>query len=269
MEGFELWSKARHLSPHTIRDYNRTLKKFLEYVGNVSVNTIESGDVAEFLAAQPFSAKTVLNYHIGLSAFWTWLVNEKYAKEHIVRRVPKPKPQQVVIEPFSEVELKAMLESAGRLKDRNRSIILLLLDTGLRASELCGLQREDIDLVNRRIKVMGKGNKERLIPFSQRTASALFRFLSKEGNKPFAMTRTSLAKLTNSIGKRASVNKAHPHRFRHTFAVQYLRNGGDPYTLQSILGHSTFEMVRHYLALSQVDLDTAHKRASPVENWKL
>ncbi len=270
IEGFTLACRARRLSQNTLADYGRTLKKFLTHVGDTPIEEITTTQVSAFLASQPWSEKTILNYHIGLASLWTWAMKEGYVEKHILRLVEKPRPKKVVIKPFTETEIRAMLSGIRRNKDRDHAIILILLDTGVRASELCNLERDDIDLANRRLKVLGKGNKERLLPISSRTASMLFKYLSglPDGARPFPFTRTSLAHLIHIIGKRAGI-KAHTHRFRHTFAVTFLRNGGDPYTLQEILGHSTMEMVKAYLALAQIDIDAAHRIASPVENWRL
>jgi integrase/recombinase XerD len=72
-----------------------------------------------------------------------------------------------------------------------------------------------------------------------------------------------------TIGRRAKVAGFHPHRLRHTFAVMYLRNGGNAFSLQHMLGHNSLEMVRHYLVIAQVDIDNVHRKASPVDNMRL
>jgi site-specific recombinase XerD len=269
IEGFFLARSVR-LSPHTISDYRNTFKKFLKHVGDQPINGITASAVSAFLASQTqVSKKTVFNYHVGLSALWTWAEKDGYVAKNIIRDVEKPKPKKIVVKPFSEVELRAILSAIQHSPNRNRALILLLLDTGARASEIVSLKREDIDMSGKRIKVTGKGDKERLIPFSARTGSALFSHLATTDGDPFPFRRTSLTQYLRRLGNRAGVKDVHAHRFRHTFAITFLRNGGDPYTLQTILGHSTMEMVRIYLDIAQVDLDAAHKRASPVEGWKL
>jgi site-specific recombinase XerD len=272
LKGFELACKARRLSKHTLVDYFRTLRRFLVHVGDTPIDQITTTQVSAFLAAQPYGEKTILNYHIGLSALWTWLIREGYTDKHLLHQVEKPKPKLLSIQPFTEADVKAMINCVRRNNERDKSVILLLLDTGLRASELTGIELSQLDLVNRRVKVLGKGNKERILPFSVRTSAALFLYISTletSTGKLYPYSRNSLADLIADIGKRAGIKKAHPHRFRHTFAITYLRNGGDPYTLQAILGHSTMEMLKRYLALAQIDIDEAHKRASPVEGWQL
>ena len=92
-------------------------------------------------------------------------------------------------------------------------------------------------------------------------------FFVTKANRP--IDRSGLLKLLHRMGERADVKDVHPDRFRHTFAIQYLRNGEDAYTLQALLGHSTLDMVKTYLRLAQVDLDEAQRRASPVDNWGL
>jgi integrase/recombinase XerD len=158
---------------------------------------------------------------------------------------------------------------------------MVLVDTGIRASELSGLNLRNIDIKAGHLTVMGKGDKERQIYFSARTGQALWRYLrTRTDTRPDdpvflssgrrRLNRNDLAQTLNNAGKRAGIhNSVHPHRFRHTFAIQYLRNGGDVYTLQRILGHSTLEMCRRYLKLASVDLEGAHRRASPAENWRL
>jgi site-specific recombinase XerD len=148
------------------------------------------------------------------------------------------------------------------------------------ASELCNLAVRDADHHNHRVVVIGKGRKERHIPLSPRTEQAIWRYLATRGDtKPaeplFAtsvgrpLDRTILCRLIHTTGERAGVSGAHPHRFRHTFAITFLRNGGNVFALQTILGHESLDMVKRYLMIAQTDLQKAHQDASPVMNWLL
>lgn len=175
----------------------------------------------------------------------------------------------IIIDPFTETEIRALLSVKSRKPDRDCAIVYLLLDTGMRAGELVGVERKDINFDVRRIKVLGKGNKERLLPFSEKTAEVLLRHLASVQGKPFPISRTTLTHIVISLGRRAGVAGCFPHRFRHTFAIQYLRNGGDVFTLQWVLDHSTMAMVSRYVKIAQIDADRMHSKASPVKNWML
>ena len=298
VDGFLLAANARHLSQHTIKDYLTTFRKFHVFLDDdPPISAITAKHVEAFLAAQEVSNKTVLNYHIGLSALWTWCVKEELVNEHILHKVERPKPEKRQIKPYTQTEVKDMLASLThsrfysrpgkresnhslRNAERNRAMIYLLLDTGVRASELSNLHIHHVNVRNRTIMVMGKGNKERIIPFSARTGQVLWRYLAQrkgdsagdflfvteEGRR---LERTRILRIIQVIGERAGVYGANVHRFRHTFAINYLRNGGDAYSLQLMLGHSTMEMVKNYLDIVQGDLEKNHKIASPVDNWRL
>ena len=83
------------------------------------------------------------------------------------------------------------------------------------------------------------------------------------------VNKMSLRHLLTDLGNKAGIKKCHPHRFRHTFAITYLRSGGDVFTLQSLLGHGSLDMVQHYARIAQIDVENAHRRASPADNWRL
>lgn len=298
-QGFILSVQSRKLSPHTVADYANTLNKFISHVGEgTPFQSIDHHHVESFLrSVTGVTNKTLLNYHIGLSSLYTWAVRERLVDTHVLRQVRPPKPERREILPFSEEDIRAMLNGLSRSKiyarpgklpsdhalpeaHRMRAMILVLLDTGIRASEMTRANIHQIDKTNQRIQVFGKGAQERSIPLSPRTLQAIWRYLAdREDPKPDAplfvtsvgraIDRTALGKMLKVLGNRAGVSNVHPHRFRHTFAIQYLRNGGDPYTLQRLLGHSTLDMVKVYLQLAQIDLDKAHRRASPVDNWAL
>lgn len=275
--------RAERLSERTLEDYSLTYKRFLAFIGpDARFDEITAGRIREFIGSldSNLSKKTVLNVHVALSSLWTWAVREKYAVDHIVRRVTPPKPEERSILPLSDVEVKKLLATLEKDKERNRAIILFLLDTGVRASELSSLTIEDIE--GEYVKIFGKGSKERRVAMSRRTMRALVDYLSQRGKiSPKApvfvvgpdgirpISRHTLRKMLARLGERAGVPNVHPHRFRHTMAVTYLRNGGDAISLQKVLGHSTLDMVKTYVQLAEDDLREIHRRASPVENWGL
>jgi len=281
--------RAQRLSEHTLSDYNNTFRKFSSFLGeDQRIDKITSTSIAQFLAnTNGLSKKTTLNYHTGLSSLWNYLVKHSYAKQNIVRLVDPPRPDEKQVVPFSRDDIVTMLSVIKEKQSeiRNRAIILLLLDTGLRSSELCSLRVKDIDLSARKLRTLGKGGKERYIPFHLSTQEALSAYFKLRGlssfksrNKPVFMTmylapseldRNGLFHIVEKIGINASIQRCHPHRFRHTFAIQFLRNGGNIYTLQALLGHTTLDMVKRYLAIAQTDLDSDHEKASPVKVWNL
>ncbi len=151
-------------------------------------------------------------------------------------------------------------------------------------TELTGIKLGDLWFDDGHVKVLGKGNRERVVPFGREVGRALscyvnsarpeparphhdFLFLTREG---MPLTKTFLQNLVKRCGARAGIEgiRVSPHSFRHTAAVTFLRNGGDAFSLQRLLGHSSLDMTRRYCELADVDVKRAHMSASPVDNLK-
>ena len=303
IEGY-LLEKRISFRPRTLENYGYALDKLRAYYGEddpllVRISSRDIISLLDSLRKRGLSEKSLLNVHAVLSSLWTWAVAEEYAGEHVVRRVPAPVPEVRAIVPFSQEDVERMMKACTHTRAyerlgkrecvnwrptaiRDKAIVLTLLDTGIRAVELCDLLVEHLDLDNKRIKVFGKGAKERVVRFGTRTGKALWRYLASRGDvepeEPLFLVdggdeplkRWGLYRLIRRLGERAGVTPAaYPHRFRHTFAITFLRNGGDVFSLQALMGHSSLSMVQKYLALAQVDTERAHRKASPVDNWKL
>jgi integrase/recombinase XerD len=299
MEGYFIYAHARRLSAQTLNGYQWALSKFEVYLGaDPPFSSLTVTDVRTFLNTLPgLTNKSLIGVRAGLSALWSWGVNEGFVPRNIVKDTEAPKAERHDVIPLSQQELQLLLTACDHTKRyerrgkkacqnsrntalRDRAIVILLVDTGIRASELCGLTIRDADLKTHRIVVMGKGRKERHVPISPRTEQALWRYLTiRDDKRPGAplfvtsagdsLSRFRLHRLLEAAGQRVGVADVYPHRFRHTFAITFLRNGGNVFALQRILGHESLTMVNKYLAIAQTDLQAAHRDASPVMNWLL
>jgi site-specific recombinase XerD len=159
--------------------------------------------------------------------------------------------------------------------------MMLFLDTGIRLDELVNLKLSRIDFTSGEMTILGKGSKERKVPFGSQAKKALLDYLSKERPDPvnpqdedqvylnedgYPITHDAVEKLFQRVKKTAEVPKLHPHVCRHTFSVRYLVNGGDAFSLQKILGHTSLEMTRKYVNLASGDVKEKHRRFSPMDN---
>lgn len=243
---------------------------------------------------RPLSPAAQDNYWKALRSCFRWLQENDLITENPALKLSRPKVTKPVPEAFTEEEIQRLLYSAQYVKAkhengqtiikhrptarRNTAMILVLLDTGIRVGELARLTFSDLRLDAGDLHIApyttGKKTHERYIPLGKRTRKALWLYLSgleqpQPGHRLFGLGSNSIRQLLYRIATAAEVPDTHPHRFRHTFALEYLRNGGDVFTLQRILGHSTLDMVNYYLKLVQGDLEEAHRRASPADHWEL
>jgi site-specific recombinase XerD len=190
-----------------------------------------------------------------------------------------------VVQPYSNQDVLKLLEvcdyayknNAKFLGSRNKAIILMLLDTGLRASELTNIKLDEIDSERGWIKVKGKGAKERVVKIGATAQKALWRYLVfREKNKYQQLGLTEEGRpmkvggiqiMLTRLKERASVSsKGNCHSFRHTFALNFLRQDRNPFNLQYLLGHADLRMVKHYVStLGMEDALKAHESASPAD----
>ena len=259
----------------------REVRAFLAYVNNG--HTEGDGRWGNPHRNKEVRSGTTLTFYGLLRTFFNWLLDQELIEESPLKKIKPPKAAADQVQPFSQEEVSALLAAAKKTKhpQRDTAILLTLLDTGARATELCSLKLSDVDMQGRKCTVEGKGRKKRIFCISPPTIKALFNYLRQEPHEPDdplfiadrgrkagePLTRSGLYQLIERLGEAAAIEnvRCSPHTFRHTFAVEFLRGGGNVFTLQQLLGHSRLEMTQKYVALAQADIQNQHRQFSPVE----
>jgi integrase/recombinase XerD len=234
------------------------------------------------------SGLTVNGYMRSIRAAWNRWVSEGLVESSPFDKVKVPNAPKKVIPTFSPEQLITFFNAID--KDtaagfRDYTLFLLYLDTACRLSEITNAHIDDLNMEGMTLRVVGKGNRERIVPFGVAAKEALskyihdhrpqpsrqdqdFIFMTKNGDR---LTNNRVLYIMKRYGAKARLTgvRCSPHTIRHTACTLWIRNGGDIFTLQRITGHSSLEVLQGYVNLVQTDINLAHKKNSPVDNLGL
>lgn len=280
--------EARNLQPMTIEFYRVRIEYLLDSLGNNRVEEISTTHLRMLLAhlkdSRGWNTQNVNHAVQVWKGFFNYLEHEEIILKNPARRLEKLRQESRFPKPFTLDELSCLFNAIPNSFSgiRDRTACIIMLDTGVRVAELI-IPVDDLDISRRLIRVFGKGRKERFVPFSPTTRRLIVKYLALRSSvvdrcdpdeEALWITRAgtpisqdALQYNLRQYGKTAKIEHVHPHRFRHTFATQFLVNGGNPQMLQRILGHTTNLMTQRYIHITDTHAQDDHAQASPVENW--
>lgn len=303
---FEAYNRTEGKSPRTVECYTSVLKYFGDFLrehnypdtlGDLTIDVVR-----EFILYlqqtsrwknHPYNTpngnlapSSIQNYVRTLRPFFSWLHREGYTEENVLARLRPPRSPQKLVEILTNEEISrilACIDSDTASGARNSAMVITFLDTGLRLSEVIGAKVCDAHIEQGYLKVMGKGAKERVVPIGSLAQKALLRYVFHFRPKPFyedqdylfltlegtPMTINCLKLIFGRLAEKSGIKRLHPHLCRHTFATNYLINGGDVFSLQQILGHTSLEMVRRYVTLASSQVRVQHRKFSPMDRMNL
>lgn len=275
---------ARRLTNHTLRGYKGKLSLFFRWCGEHGIyqlNQISHRDIRQYLInMQEKGASSAYQYGLAkdIRAFLNYCVRDEFLEVSPFKKVRMPRLEKKVPQALSNMQINKILQSATT--ERDKAIILFLFDTGVRASELCGIDIADVDLELGEILIrQGKGQKQRFAYIGKRAQAQLERYLTTERSlhktkeplflrerAPDRLTYHGLKQLLRRLKDTTGIN-CHAHSFRRTFAINCLRNGMDIYMLAKLMGHTDIIVLRAYLQITEDDLRAAHRQFGPVDHW--
>ena len=259
-------------SEKTLIYYQNTINRMLTETGK-EVRHIMTEDLRSYLTdyqkQNDLSRVTIDNVRRILSSFFSWLEDEEYLIKSPIRRIHKVKTTSSIKDTYSDEDLEKMRDSC--VEKRDLALIDMLASTGMRVGELVLLNQSDIDFNERECKVLGKGNKERIVYFDARTKIHLQEYLdgrSDDCEALFVTLRAPHSRLTiggvesrvREIGKRLNIDKVHPHKFRRTLATKAIDKGMPIEQLQRLLGHKRIDTTLQYAMVKQSNVKLAHKK---------
>lgn len=269
---FLLAQEADGSSKSTLRWYRSILQAFASVTGEKTLKEIAAGDIRRYLVElrqKEFSDATISAHNRALHKFWAW-ASQEYGIINPMRNIKYPAKQQPKPRAAALEDLQKMYAAAGT---RDRAIIAFMLDTGCRAGGVCTLHTENLDIDEKRAIVTEKGNKTRVVLFTEFTAEQLKLWQAERKPVTAFFHSDSLEELTTSglyqalrrLARRANVTgRFNPHALRHTFAREYIKKGGDLPTLAKLLGHREISTtVDHYVLFTNSELREAHEKYSP------
>ncbi len=280
-------AEERGLSPHTVKSYASDLLQFAEFSREVArvlkVEDVDKGLIRDFLGSllrYGYDRSSVARKLSALRSFFKYLVKRGVVETSPALRFPTPKTGKKLPSFLDESQAKALMELPPLRREldyRDRAILELLYGTGMRASELVGLNVDDVNLSREVVLVLGKGGKERIIPLGSMARAAIVGYLHKReqwaegGERALFLNKygrrlstRSLQRIVNKYIKRvAELSKTSPHVLRHTFATHLLERGCDLRAVQELLGHSSLATTQIYTHVTMKRLKEIYDRAHP------
>lgn len=289
IEQFDLDNAARRLTRSTRTQYSQSLRVFTDWCAGNDIRLVVDVtpsvvrqylvNLSERLNAQgtPLSAEYVHGLARAVRRLFSFCADEGLVDKSPFTRIKMPKLPERVLTSLTPGEIQSVIQACKTRRDR--AIVMLLIDTGIRANELCGLDVVDCDLDDGALLIRrGKGQKERYVYAGAKVRAAIRAYRAQRGqvlpNAPlFAtdrggrrMTTNGIVQLMRRLQERSGVQHATAHTLRRTFAIQCLRSGMDIHSLRLLMGHQDEFMLRKYLAFTQGDLKAAHDRHSPIDH---